>query len=1016
MSTDLSGRVAALFAKARRVSPSERGAFLRDHCDDPAVREEVVSLLAARDEAPGFFGEMANRVVAPMVSDAGLENGDEGGPDGPNLSGTWIGPYRLVEEIGLGGMGVVYRAERAESEFEQTVAVKLLQRRLHTDDAEQRFRAERQVLARLDHPGVAQLLDGGVTQEGRPYLVMEYVEGRPITEYAEERDLGLESRLDLLVQVLEAVRAAHRQLVVHRDLKPSNVLVTDTENGPQLKLLDFGIAKLLDDSMPVTRPQTRTGQQLMTPTYAAPEQVTGDEITVATDVYQLGMLAYELLAGRRPFDLSEKSRSESERIVLEKDPPPPSERGQSRSAALRGDLDTILMNALRKDPERRYSSVEALRADLRRYRANEPIEARPATMGYRARKFVGRHRWGVGVALAFALLIVGAGTLLVHQRNRAHRSAEQARENAEAARQVSMLLVDLFETADPYGTADTLTARTLLRRGERRLEQLQGQPALRARLLDGIGRAYRGLGEYAMADSLHESALRLRRQVHDAPNPEVAASLFHLGRVQQDRERHATAGSLHAQALSMRRRLYEAPHPEIARSLHHLAIAKRKQEAVEAADSLFRAALAMKRAVYEGPHAAIATTLNDLGLTLNAQDEYAAADSVYREALSIRRQVLGPRHPSTAATLNDLGLTLKDQGKYSAADSIFRKALLIKREALGPEHPATGVTLFNIAALKKETGALAAADSIFQETLSIEREALGPNDLSTARTLGELADVQEERGQFASAEALYREALSIKRQALGSRNPRVASTLYYMAGLHEEQGAFTVADSLYRVAFSIEQKVLGPTHANTVMSLSALASVRRKQGEYEAADSLYRKVVALRKENQGPRSLEMAKTLNNWGLTLKEKGEFTAADSLYRLTLSIKREKMGTEDPDLAITLHNRAYVLKELGRHLASDSLFRRALAMRREAEGERSLEVAQTQAGRGLLARERGRYRKAERLTRAALAIRRAHLREEHPRVQESLRHLAELYEVWDRPNRAREYRRRLADSGGS
>jgi len=968
MPTDLSSRVAALFAKARRVSPSERASFLRDHCNDPAVREEVVSLLAAREEAPGFFGEMSNRVVAPMVSDAGLDDGDEGGTEGPNLSGTWIGSYRLVEEIGLGGMGIVYRAERAEAEFEQTVAVKLLQRCLRTDDAEQRFRAERQVLARLEHPGVAQLLDGGVTQEGRPYLVMEYIEGQPITEYAEEKTLGLETSLDLVEQALEAVEAAHRQLVVHRDLKPSNVLVTDTENGPQVKLLDFGIAKLLDDSIPVTRPQTRTGQQLMTPTYAAPEQVTGNEITVATDVYQLGMLAYELLAGKHPFDLSDKSRSEAERILLEKDPPPPSERSQSQSAALRGDLDTILMNALRKDPEQRYSSVEALRADLRRYRSAEPIEARPATMRYRIRKFVGRHRWGLGVAVAFVLLLVGAGTLLVHQRNRAQRSAERAREEAAAARQVSTLLVDLFETADPYGSADTLTARTLLRRGERRLEQLQGQPALRARLLDGIGRTYRGLGEYALADSLHESALRLRRRVHDAPNSEVAASFFHLGRVRQDRGRYATAESLHTRALSIQRRLYEAPHPEIARSLHHLAIAKREQEAIETADSLFRAALSMKRAVYEGPHAAIATTLNDWGLTLNAQGQYAAADSVYREALSIRRQVLGSRHPSTAATLNDLGLTLEDQGKYSAADSIFRKALLIKREALGPEHPATGVTLFNIAALKKEKEALAAADSILRETLSIMREALGPKDLSKATTLSELANVREERGQFASAEALYRKALSIERQALGRK------------------------------------------HANTVITLSALASVLRKQGEYAAADSLYRKVLALRKENQGPRSLETAKTLNNWGLTLKEKGEYVAADSLYRLSLSIKREKMGAEDPDLAITLHNRAYVLKELGRHSTSDSLFRRALAMRREAEGERSLEVAQTQAGRGLLARERGRYRKAERLAREALTIRRAHLREEHPRVQESLRHLAELCENWDRPDRARECCRRL------
>jgi serine/threonine-protein kinase len=465
MSSSRWDRIAQLYEEARALPAEERAAFLDAQGDEPKTREEVVSLLDAREQAGGFFDALAEEALPALQSDA--EEADEAPSMAAlDLEGRRLGPYRLDEEIGTGGMGVVYRAVRVAGDFEQTVAVKLLRPLLPAADAADRFRAERQVLARLDHPNIARLIDGGVTERGRPYLVMEHVDGVPLTAYAERHDLNLEARLDLLQQVLGAVRAAHRQLVVHRDLKPSNVLVTEVDGAPRVKLLDFGIAKLLDDALPVARLQTRTGQRLMTPAYAAPEQVSGDEITTATDVYQLGVLAYELLAGTRPFDLAEKSLTEVERILLDEEPAPPSDVAGTGAGDLRGDLDTIVLTALRKEPDRRYGSVEALAADLERYRAGEPVEARPATLGYRAKKFVSRNRTAVGAGVLVLLLGVAYAVTVTVQANRLAAQRDRAQREAETTKEVKSYLVGLFRAGNPMASGEEEpSAEDLLQRG-----------------------------------------------------------------------------------------------------------------------------------------------------------------------------------------------------------------------------------------------------------------------------------------------------------------------------------------------------------------------------------------------------------------------------------------------------------------------------------------------------------------------------------------------------------------------
>jgi len=1036
MEADEWEQIERLFEEARAVSPDERAGFLRTHCDDRAVRAEVASLLDAREEAPGFFDAAAEQVVAPALDEfegAGVPEGSE--REALDLAGQRVGAYRLVEEIGVGGMSVVYRAERARGDYERTVAVKLLQRRLHTEAVEERFRAERQVLASLDHPNIAGLIDGGVTEGGRPYLVMEHVDGVPLTTYADEHDLGVEARLDLLEQVVEAVQAAHRQLVVHRDLKPSNVLVTETESGPQpkttssqpvgaqpgdyfltpvgaqVKLLDFGIAKLMGEALPVTRPETRTGQHLLTPAYAAPEQVAGDEITTATDVYLLGVLAYELLSGTRPFDLAEKSLTELERILMEEEPQSPSQAAERFGDRVRGDLDQIVLKALRKEPERRYRSVEALAADLDRYREGEPVEARPATPGYRVRKFVSRNRTTVIAGLVILLLGVAYAVTVSVQANRLAEQRDQAQREAQTAEEVSEMLVGLFEASSPYERPDTLTARTLLRRGEDRISQLGDQPAAQAQLLGAMGRAHQALGDYQRADSLFGRARGLRSRLYDPPHPEVATSLNDYGEVQRMRGQYARADSLHTKALAMRRRLYDSPHSEIAESLHNLGVVKTDREALSAADSLLREALSMRRALHDGDHRTVAVLLNDLGILLGDRGKYAASDSVFREALSLKSEQLGPRHPSIATTLSNLGASLSQQGRHRAADSVFRKALSIRREQLGSRHPETAMTLNNLGLTLRERAMYAAADSVFRNALAIAREKFGPRHPETAATLNNLGITLYSQGKYAAADSVYREVLAIDRERLRPRHPDIATTLINLGSALRRQAQYSKADSVFREALDIRREQLGPRHPETATALVNLAGVLRLQNRYSVADSLYREGLAIRREQFGSKHAETAGALNRLALSKYGQGQYEAADSLFREAFSIRREQLGPRHPETATTLNNLGGALYAQGKYAAVDSVFREVLSIRRERLGPQHPATATVLSNLGSVAQNRDKYEEAEKHFREALSIRHAALRAGHPNTQASLQKLVKLYETWGRPEREAAYRDSLS-----
>ena len=831
-------RIHALYEKARSLPPEERRDFLREECDDPAVRDEVQSLLAAREEADSFLSTLSDKVLDPLKEEASAEEAIRS----QELLDRDIDPYRLVEEIGVGGMSVVYRAERTD-EFEQTVAVKLLQRRFGSDDAEQRFRAERQVLASLDHPNIAGLIGGGVTENGRPYLVMEYVDGVPITTYAETHNLGLEGRLDLFEQVLDAVRAAHRQLIVHRDLKPSNVLVAETERGPQVKLLDFGIAKLLDEALPVTRPQTRTGQHLMTPEYATPEQVAGKEITTETDVYQLGVLAYELLSGERPLELDGQSFSDIERAVQETDPEAPSKQVPEQHPERWGqDLDTVVLKALRKEPKRRYRSVEALAADLKRYRSGKPIEARPATLGYRARKFVSRNRTAVGAGLVIGLLVVAYAITVTVQANRLEAQRDRARTQAAKAEQVSDFLVNLISTTDPYKTGGDggkdLTMSTVLERGANRVGQLDDQPAVQSELRNLIGRIYDKLGAFENAEPMLKAALVQRQRLHEGPDSTIATSLYNLGLHYQLTGNYTQADSLLREALAMRRDVYGPDHPKVATILGRLgSLTWYNLGNYAAADSFLHEALRIRQAAHDSAHVGWASDLNNLANLHHRQGEYEEAASYYREAIEMYRRLEG-RHPSLATIMSNFAALLRDRGRYAEADTMQSRALAIHRRQAGEESIDVALRMASLGRIRMMRGQLREADSLLVGGIQQLRDFHDAPHPYLARTEYHIGRLRLRQDRLGAARERFRTAREQISQSLPPGHPVRANPLLGLGRLHMQQGRPGSAEPLFRKALSLREKAFSEDNWMVAVAEMRLGRSLLRLGERSDAKPL----------------------------------------------------------------------------------------------------------------------------------------------------------------------------------
>jgi len=879
--------------------PGERTAFLDAACAaDPELRREVERLLAADAREAVFLDRPAGEVFGLTEEDRGER--------------SRLGPYRLLRAIGRGGMGAVYLAVRDDEQYERLVAVKILRSGLEDTELRHRFLAERQILARLEHPDIARLYDGGTTEDGRPYLVMELIEGVPVDEYCDLRRLTVEQRLGLFRRICAAVQYAHQNLLVHRDLKPANILVTP---GGEPKLLDFGIAKQLEPAAE-TDALTRTGLRVMTPSYASPEQVKGEAITTASDVYSLGVLLYELLAGRNPYQVAADAPPyEIERAINEQEPekpstallragtPPPEEIAAARSsrpASLRrrlaGDLDTIVLTALRKEPSRRYESVARLSADLDRHLQDLPVSARPDTLRYRARKLVRRHRTAVAAASAVVLLVAGLVVSLFLQGRQTARERDKAR-------YALSFLVDTFKHADPYPTkGDALTARAILDQGADSISrQLAGQPDVQAAVMDAIGEVDLGLGRYDAAEPLLTRSLALRRRRFGPGSLETAESLEHLAELRRERSDWAGAESLLRQALAIRRRRQGDGDLAVARTLNELGkiLAEKSvspQDAPEI-EALHQEALTIARGS-EGPEGlTVADSLLALADLQRAQGHYARAESLLREGLAIEEKALGDRDPRLWRERSQLGGILIEAGKLKEAEAVYRQCLNVQRRILGREHPDVASSLSGLAVALQLQSRYAEAEALEREMLALARAHYGPTHWRVAEAMCTLAASLTGQSRRNEAIPLYEEALEIRRRTLGEKHWAVGQVLLLLAELHRHDKKFSTALGLARQAYDVFAAGEGPDHPYTAHALLEIGKDYVEQGRFAEAESPLRRCLEIRQKKLEARHPDLAKAQVALARSLSGQGRDDEAALLLR---AARATFLGLYGPDHA--------------------------------------------------------------------------------------------------------------------
>jgi serine/threonine-protein kinase len=732
--------------------------------DDAGALRALLAAALATGDAIGIDAGLAQRLIGDAIGDVAAADTEP-----PFEVDAWL----CTREIGAGGMGRVLLAERREAGFEQRGALKLIREEYASGEFARRFVQERRILARLDHPGIARLLDGGVDARARQYLVMEYVDGEPIDRWCDARAADLDTRIARFVEACEAVAFAHRHLVVHRDIKPSNIVV---DADGRVRLLDFGIAKVLDTTA-APGDQTRAELRLFTPEYAAPEQVRGEAVGVATDVYQLGLLLYELLCGHRAQRVQGSGALAVERAVCLDDPPRPSQRvgpedvdrARARSATpstlrrrLRGDLDTLVMAALRKEPERRYPTVAALLDDVQRFRAGRPLRASDDGALRRGAKFARRHPFGVAASVVFVLLLVGYAATVTWQARALERERDRAQAEATKALQVQGLLQRLFEGIDPEASGgERLSVEELLDRGFAEIEQRTDLDAeVRAELLDTVGGVYDALGRHQRAVELLERATELAEEL-ESRRPLLAARVYrNLGRALGRGNDVERASAFMQRSIELFSRHGTQPNLELARTLMQAGSVDLRRGQLELAERRFSEAIALSRAAAPSGQVDLASALARAVDLAVVRQRHADALPLLQEALAIQRRVLVPTHPAIAESLSSLASVQETLGSLDASAATFVQAIAAMRASRGERHPTVGITLLNQARLLQRLERWDEAERSLREAAEIVVDAYGDHHGTVARVLNDLAALLHRRSKTVEARALMGRALT----------------------------------------------------------------------------------------------------------------------------------------------------------------------------------------------------------------------------------------------------------------
>jgi non-specific serine/threonine protein kinase/serine/threonine-protein kinase len=757
---------------------------------------------------------------------------------------TVIGPYRLLQLIGEGGMGQVWLAEQQQP-VQRRVAIKLIKVGMDTREVVARFESERQALALMDHPAIAKVFDAGSTPEGRPYFVMEYVDGQPITDYCDIHRLSMRQRMELFVQVCDGVQHAHQKAIIHRDLKPSNILVTEVDGRPAPRIIDFGVAKATSQPMDAPTIFTQVGAPIGTIGYMSPEQAGsgGEDIDTRTDVYSLGVVLYELLVGALPLDLKKLATDEALRRLREQDAPRPSTRlrsltgesavnAQNRSAdlstltrQLRGDPDAIALKALEKDRRRRYASPSELAADIERYLRDEPVLAHVPSRAYRARKYIRRHRVGVGIAAAMLLLLVGFAVAQAVEL----RAIRKERDRAD---RITAFMTDMFKVSDPSAArGNDIRVREVLDKASTQIVNgLAKDPEDQARLMQVMGDVYRNLGLFPQAESLLRRALAIEDTGSSADTADTLKSMDSLAWVLEEESRYADAEKVARDEVARRTRVFGVEDRGTIDAIRQLAFILVQEGLYAQAEPLSRQAVEIARRKY-GPLDSTTTAAEQtLAINLSYSGKQEESEKYFREVLQADRAAYGPDDLKTLRAEGNLAAVLLHETKYAEAEPFFREVVAKLEHVLGPDHPTTLLQKGNLALALLDEERLPEAEKMFRETLEAKTRKLGPEHRSTLVTAGNLADVLRKEKKYAEAEQLDRQTYAIEQRTLGKDHTDTLMSETVLGMILSGEGHYPEAEKVLKDTYDNLLRVVGKNHEYTAQAAYHLAMLYAAEG------------------------------------------------------------------------------------------------------------------------------------------------------------------------------------------
>lgn len=853
--------LARLFDSALALEGSARASFIHEHCrEDPSLRTELERLLAAHEAEQGDAALLERGPPSPeaplLVAQAPI--------DGPPT----VGRYRILRPIASGGMGTVYLAEQEDPR--RCVAIKLLHPGLAGTSMLRRFQQEAQLLARLNHPSIAHVYEVGSVGTGprtQPFIAMEFVDGVPLTEYARRNQLDVRQRLLLLAEVADGLEHAHERGVVHRDLKPANILV-DADGRP--RILDLGVARAIGDDTRLATMQTETGQLIGTMPYMSPEQAGGhvNEVDARADIYALGVVAFELLVGRLPYLLDGRGLHEVLRIIREEEPT----RLSAIDRSLSGDVETVVLHSLEKEPARRYQSAAEFAADLRAAARNEEIRARPASRIHRMRTFVRRNRALVAGTLAvFAVLVAGmvATSLALARALDAEALAEARLERVsrEAAkvREVNRFVLEMLAAVDPRTARDPdVRMREVLDAAAARLDAGDGPavPEIAAAIRHTIASTYRALGAHEPARRFAEEALRIRREVLGDSHLETIESMMELSEIHRESGDLAAAEPLAEEALERLRADAEAPRASVAVGVNNLALIRRAQGRGDEAKRLNEEALELRRGLHEGAHNDIVTSLNNLALVVHLHDrDPSAAEALLREAVEMLRSMHPQGHVHLAASLDNLASVVAAQGRLEDAEQLSRESVEMRRRLLPPEHDMLGEGLSNLGFILRRQGRLAEAEPFYRESLAIRRAVWPGDHPGVATSLNNYGQLLRASGRLQEAEPLLREALEMRRRLFPGDHPIVAATAHVLGFLLMQMDRLDEAIGLLREALEMTRRIPGDQRDDEATIATNLAEALRRRGSLAEAAPLLARALELRQALAGPDHASIAQAL-----------------------------------------------------------------------------------------------------------------------------------------------------------